>query len=183
MRPIVEDLQAFWRFTYSRASLLAAAEFLAELNKVKPESIQYRALVEAAVVAYARPFTTCYLPPKRKQVKPLGEIPPPQHLSIYHKDALDLRDTMIAHKDATPAKGYTDTPNKVLVNISPRISLDASMIGEMLSPATSRLSELCAYFVKHCEENLNRLTKLYRSELTKYPPGKYELVICEPHAD
>ena len=67
MRPTVEDLQAIWLFTYSRASLLEAKEFLAELDKVMPESLQYRALIYAAIVAYARPFTICYLPPDPKK--------------------------------------------------------------------------------------------------------------------
>jgi hypothetical protein len=34
-----EDLQAIWLFTYSRGSLLDAANFLAELDKVTPESL------------------------------------------------------------------------------------------------------------------------------------------------
>jgi hypothetical protein len=68
MRPTVEDLQAIWLFTYSRSSLLEAVESLAELDTVAPESPQYRALIDAAVAAYARPFTVCLLPPKRKRV-------------------------------------------------------------------------------------------------------------------
>jgi hypothetical protein len=55
MRPTVEDLQAIWRFIYSRASLLQAAEFFAELDNVVPESIQGRALIEMTLIAYARP--------------------------------------------------------------------------------------------------------------------------------
>jgi hypothetical protein len=71
MRPTVEDLQDIWLFTYSRASLLDAGAFLAELDKVAPESLQYRALVDAAIAAYVRPFTVCLLPPERKKVVPL----------------------------------------------------------------------------------------------------------------
>ena len=47
----VDDLQAIWLFTYSRSSLLDAANFLGqlsqvvpELDKVTPESLRYRAL-------------------------------------------------------------------------------------------------------------------------------------------
>jgi hypothetical protein len=54
-----KDLQAIWLFTYSRSSLLDVANFLVllsevvpELGKVTPESLQYRALAEAAVVSY-----------------------------------------------------------------------------------------------------------------------------------
>src|SRR4051812_2250931 len=135
MRPTVEDLQAIWLFTYSRDSLLEAANFLAELDKVAPESLQYRALIDAAVVAYARPFTVCLLPPERKRVVPLEDVLPPQHLAQFHEHALIVRDTVIGHKDATPAKGYTATPNSVVVLIYPdTFSLYSAMIGEMLPP-------------------------------------------------
>src|SRR5437773_3255596 len=117
MRPTVEDLQAIWLFTYSRSSLLDAAGFLAELDKVAAGSVQYRALIDAAVVAYARPFTVCWLPPKRKRVVPLKDVSPPQHLAGFHEHALILRDKMIGHKDSTPAKGYTATPNLFLVRL------------------------------------------------------------------
>ena len=91
---------------------------------------------------------------------------------------------MIGHKDATPAKGYTATPNIVLVRIYPdNFSLNGAMIGEMEPALKSALPELCAYFVKHCEGNLSRLRKIYLSELMKNPPGQYELVISEPPSD
>jgi hypothetical protein len=51
MRPTVENLQAIWLFAYSRSSFVDAVKFLDELDKVVPRSLQYRALVEAAVVA------------------------------------------------------------------------------------------------------------------------------------
>ncbi|HEU5237356.1 MAG TPA: hypothetical protein VFU37_09460, partial [Pyrinomonadaceae bacterium] len=149
MRPTVEDLQDIWVFTYSRASLLDAANFLAELDKVAPESLQYRALVGAAVVAYVRPFRFCLLPPERKRVVPLKDVLPPQHLAEAHKHALILRDTMIGHTDATPAEGYTATMNIVLVDVYPdTFSLNSTTTGEMLPPLKTALLELCDYFVK-----------------------------------
>jgi hypothetical protein len=191
MRPTVDDLQAIWLFTYSRSSLLDAANFLGqlsevvpELNKVTPESLRYRALIDAAVVAYARPFTACFLPPDRKRVVPLAGVSPPEHLAEFHDNALTLRDTMIGHKDATPAKGYTVTPNIVVVRIyHDDFSLNAAMLGGMEPAMKNALGELCAYFVKHCEANLSRLNKVYDSEVMKHPPGQYELVVSEPPAD
>jgi hypothetical protein len=101
MRPTVEDLQAIWLFTYSRGSLLDAASFFAELDTVPSESVQGRALIEATLVAYARPFNNCYLPLKRGKVIPLEDVPPPQHLAEVHREVLNLRNTVIGHKDAT----------------------------------------------------------------------------------
>ena len=182
MRPTIENLQDIWLFTYSRSSLLDAAGFLSELDKVAPESLQHRALIDAGLAAYARPFTTCFLPPKRKVV-PLQDVPPPHHLR-FHEDALISRNTMIGHKDATPAKGYTATQNIVVVGIcSDNFSLNSTMIGEMCSASKNALSELCDYFVKYCEANLSRLKKIYLAEFMKHQPGKYELVISEPPAD
>ena len=113
MRPTVEDLQAIWLFTYSRVSLLEAAEFFAELDVVEPESVQGRALIEATLVAYARPFTACFLPPNRKKVNgPLKDVSPPEHLAEFHKRCAILRDTVIGHKDATPAKAIPHTEHR-----------------------------------------------------------------------
>jgi hypothetical protein len=125
------------------------------------------------------------LPPKRERVVPLAGVPPPQHLAQFHENALIQRDTMIGHKDATPAKGYTATPNVVVVRIysGDDFSLHATMPGTMEPAMKNGLSELCTYFVKHCESKLDRLNWTYRSEFMEYPLGQYELVISEPPAD
>jgi len=184
MRPTVEDLQAIWLFTYSRSSLGYATEFLAELDKVVPESVQYRALVDAAITAYMRPFTRCKLPLKKEMVIPLENVLPPEHLAQFHEHAKNTRDTMIGHTDATPVKGYTASPNRVLVgNFAGRFSLTSMMIGELDAVFRNALGNLCVHFMKHCDANLRRLRKHYRSEFDMYPPGEYELVIAEPPAD
>jgi hypothetical protein len=127
------------------------------------------------------PFAFCH--PKRKKVVPLKGVLPPQHLAEAREYALILRDTVIGHKDATPAKGYTATPNIVPVGIyADNFSLNSVTIGEM-ETLKSALPEHCDYFVKQCEGNLSRLRKIYLSELLKNPPGTYELVISEPPAD
>jgi hypothetical protein len=57
------------------------------------------------------------------------------------------------------------------------------MIGEMESPMKNALKDLCAYFVKHCEQNLSLWKKAFGSQVMKNPPGVYELAISEPPAD
>lgn len=181
-RPTVEDLQAIWLFAYSRAALIEADEFLKEMETAKPESVQCRALIDAAVIAYGRPFTQCRVAQKR--IVPLKDVSPPLHLAQFHQAAFDLRHTMVAHSDATPAQGYTATPNVVLVNInSGNFSLNAVIGGEMLPPMRIALRELCHYFVKHCEEKLKHLKRVYYSEVLKNPDGEYELVISERPAE
>jgi hypothetical protein len=183
MRPTVKDLEDIWMFTYARASLIEAANYVAELDKVAPKSIQYRALIDAAVIAYGRPFTACWVSAKRKVV-PLKDVPIPEHLAEAHEHARNLRNTMVGHKDATPSEGYTATPNIVLVEIDRgNFGLNTAMLGEMGPELKEALRELCPHFVNHCEANLRRLKKVYLSEVVKNPPGVYELVISEPPAD
>jgi hypothetical protein len=53
------------------------------------------------------------------------------------------------------------------------------MVGGVLPSLRIPFHELCDYFVKHCDSNLNRLTKTYQSEFMQHPPGTYKLVISE----
>jgi hypothetical protein len=182
-RPTIEELQTFWLLAYSRASLLDANAFLEAMETANPNSIEVRAMIDAAVVAYARPFNKFQVTRERR-VAPLAEIPPPTHLAEFHQDALDLRNKLIGHKDATPARRHTTTPNVALVHIdSEGFNLHTTIISEMEAPMRNALKELCAYFVKHCEKNLRPLTRGYFSEVMKHPPGRYELVISKPPAD
>jgi hypothetical protein len=182
-RPTIEELQTFWLLAYSRTSLLDARAFLNAMDTVKPKSIELRAMIDAAVVAYARPFNKFQVTRERR-VAPLADIPPPTHLAEFHQDALDLRDKMIGHKDATPARRHTTTPNVVLVHINSKgFNLHTTIIGEMETPMRNALKELCDYFVGHCEKNLRPLTRGYFSEVMRHPPGVYEMVISEPPDD
>ena len=184
MRPTIEDLQSIWLFTYSRSAFIEAEDSLDELRNVPSESLQYRALVAAAITAYMQPFTPCFIPPNRKVI-PFKDVPIPEHLARFHEDAMNLRDTMIGHMDATPADGYTASPNIVTIRICPdnRFILHSATIGEMEPESKNGLLQLCGFFRKYCNENLSRLTKACRSALMKHGPGQYELVISEPPAD
>lgn len=182
-RPTFEELQTVWLLMYSRASLLDAVAFLKAMDAVKPASVELRALIDAAFVTYARPFSKCQVP-RGRRIVPLKDVPPPPHLGEFHQDALDARNTMVGHKDATPSQRYTATPNVVLVEInSENFTLNTAMFGEMEAPMKNALKELCGYFVKHCEQHLSLWKKAYGSEVIKKPPGVYELVISDPPAD
>jgi hypothetical protein len=182
-RPSLEELQRVWLLAYSRASFLEAAEFLKAMDAANPESVTFRALVHAAFVAYARPFNQCKVPGRRRLV-PLKDVPPPPLLADFHRHALDARNTTIGHKDATPARGYTATPNVMLFEIkSSNFGINTAMPSEMKDPMKKAMRELCDHFVKHCEQELGRWKRAYGSEVMKKPPGDYELVICEPPFD
>ena len=183
MRPSLEELQKFWLLAYSRSSLIDARAFLKALDAARPRSLQSRAIIDAAVVSYARPFTKFQLT-RELRVVPLANVPPPTHLAEFHQDALDLRNKMIGHKDATPAPRHGTTPNIVLVQIdSEGFDVHTIIISEMESTTRNALKELCAYYINHCEENLRPLTRGYFSEVMNHSPGKYELVMSKPPDD
>jgi hypothetical protein len=153
------------------------------MDAAKPESVELRALIDAALVAYARPFSQCNVP-RRGRVRPLEDVPPPRHLAEFHEEALIARNTMVGHKDATPAEGYTATPNIVLIEVrSDSVAINGAMPGEMKDRMKHALKELCDHFVKHCEQGLSLWKKAYGCEVTKKGPGEYELVLCEPPFD
>jgi hypothetical protein len=84
MRPTFDELQTFWLLAYSRASLLEAKALLKAMETAKPKSVELRAMIDAAVVAYARPFNKFQVT-REKRVAPLGDIPPPTHLPSFMK--------------------------------------------------------------------------------------------------
>jgi hypothetical protein len=111
-RPTIEELQRFWLLAYSRSSLLDANRFLEAMETENPNSIALRAMIDAGLVAYARPFSKFRLTRERR-VAPLAGIPPPTHLAEYHQDALDLRNKLIGHRCDPGAETYDDTECRV----------------------------------------------------------------------
>ena len=179
MRPTFEDLKAIWLLCYSRSAFNEASGWLQEMETVQDPG-HYEALVYAAAVAYSRPFTKSQVTPD-KRVIPLDGVSPPSHLVIAHENLLDLRDKVIGHKDAVPTKGYSGTPNMILLDrIGSRFELNTTRLGEMAAEQRKAAEELCSYFVRHCEAKLRPLTQKYYPELIRYPEGVYELLISEP---
>ena len=169
---------------YSRASFLETIAFVKQMDGTKPETVEMQALIEATFIAYNRPFKKCQIAPGR-YIAPLKQIPPPPRLAEFHEDALEARDRMIGHKDATASKRYTATPNIVTVTIVSG-NFDIGTFGrfaEMESPMRNALRELCDYFVDHCEQEVSLWKKAYGCDVMEKGQGKYELVISEPPAE
>ena len=123
-RPTVKDLQQLWLSIYARDSLREAAAYLAALDHFDhaddleaQQSVCYRGLRDAAIIAYARPFTACNLPLAKERRVALQDVRTPPHLQKCHNDVMRWRYTLIGYKDATPAAGEPDTPNKVVMNM------------------------------------------------------------------
>jgi hypothetical protein len=185
MRPTFEDLKAICLLSYSRSAFNEASEWLEQIGSVQDRiryenRRHYEALVYAAVVTYCRPFTKSQLTPTERVI-PLNDVSPPQHLAAAHENMLNLRDKVIGHKDAVPTKGYSSTPNMILLDrVDPGFQLHTTRLGEMEAEQRKAAKELCSYFLQHCEAKLRPLTRKYHAELMHYPEGSYELLITEP---
>ena len=180
VRPTVDELKSLWLFAYARSSLYEAMEWLDLLPKLPAGSALERAVICAAVVAYVRPFSECRVRPKEKIV-PLKGVAPPDDLAGNHQDAIDLRNKMIGHKDATPAERHSSTPNMVLAHVeNAHVAFHTTMIGGMDDSVRLALKNLCLFFIAHCEKYMKPITKVLAPEIRrKYQPGIYELVISE----
>src|SRR5262249_12396466 len=158
------------------SSFIEAFEWLDLLPTTKPDSPTMQAILCAAVVTYARPFSRFRVSPT-KEIAPLSGVAPPKHLRGNHKDALLLRNKVIGHKDAMPAKHHTTTPNIVLLHvIPPLLEVHTTTVGGMEESTRKALKELCVFFRKHCEKIMQPVTKKYVSEIMKRSPGVYELI-------
>jgi hypothetical protein len=179
MRPTFEDLKTIWLLCYSRSAFHEAAQWVDEME-VAQDRNRVRSLVYAAVVAYARPFTQSQVT-FDERVIPLAGVSPPLQLAPTHTDLLNLRNKVIGHKDALPAKGHPDTPNMILLHrVGTTFELYTTMVLDMEAEQRKAVKDLCSHFITHCETKLRPLTRRYYSEMMRYKPGVYELLLSEP---
>jgi len=98
--------------------------------------------------------------------------------------ALKLRDKVMGHKDATPAKGDSTTPNVMIIRRDPTGFDLHTVIIEGMEAATRReMKGLCAHFVAHCESQVRPIIAQYGPEIMRRPIGAYELLVTEPPDD
>lgn len=161
------------------------------MAKVGSDQSLMKALICAAVIAYARPFMESRLPVsatatagKKKKVKALDCIPPPSGLLFAHTEVLALRNKVLGHKDATPAQGHTETANKLLLQVDANgeVALHTTPPIEMSIQLRTDLKALCAHFIGHCDQQFVLFVKKNSNELT-LTPGPYQILITEPPDD
>lgn len=181
MRPSAEEIAKLWLYTYSRASLLEAEEWIDTLLGLpQPPTPLTRALASAIVVAYARPFTKSQVTTSKRMVA-LKDVEPPPDLTLTHLMVLKLRDKVIGHKDAVPAPGDLATPNIVLAKRdSSGFDLHTIIMIGMAPSLLPKLKSLCEFFVQHCETQLKPFSTRHGPEIMKEPEGMYEIVCSEP---
>lgn len=169
-------------YAYSKAALSEAIRYLDEMENVGPDTTCMHALVSAATVAYARPFTTSRFAPKEGMI-PLKNVEPPSHLKKIHVQMLSARHRTIGHKDAELHE--EELPRNVLAMKRSRGGASFLPMGlhELKPWARQELKQLCSHFIDHCNQKLAPLMNRYKSEFLRRTPGTYQLVICEPPAE
>ena len=183
MRPSYEELKRLWLYSYSRASLIEADQWLDAMPQTDPKTPQFRALICAVVVAYARPFTASQVTPTERVVPLKGVVPPPQ-LSAAHEMILKLRDKVMGHKDATPAKGDSTTPNVMIIDRDAKGFDLHTIIIEGMEPETQReVKSLCSHFIAYCHAQVDPIVKHYGPEIMLRPIGRYQLLVSQPPND
>lgn len=179
MRPTHDELKSIWLHSYSRSSLLEAQQWIDTMARINPKAPEMRALVCATVISYARPFTISQVTAKERVV-PLAGVAPPQELAAAHEMVLKLRNKVMGHKDAIPAKGDAVSPNIVLLRRDATgFDLHTVIIEGMTDKNQDEVRKLCQHFTAYCESKIRPIIDHYGDEVMKYPPGMYELVVCD----
>jgi hypothetical protein len=183
MRPSHEDLKRIWLYSYSRASLLEAKEWLDAMDHPDLKSLQMRAFVCATTVAYARPFTPSQITAKERVV-PLKGVQPPKQLRATHENVLKFRDKVMGHKDAIAAKGDLKSPNSICIRRdADGFNLHTIIFEGMELETRKEVKSLCDYFVLHCDALIQPILTRCGPEIMRHPIGEYELLVTEPPND
>ena len=183
MNPSEQERIAIWKWAYTRGCLLNCSSFLDELVAANnyPHTV-IRALNDAAIVSYGQPFTNWDVLPKipgeraKISIKPLDQIAPPDVLKIAHDQLLELRHKVVAHKDGVvgqfgktnvvhilrDAKGF-NVPTIQLATLHPSLVVNAK--------------QLCAFYIAHCEHQLNIIIGKYKDSIFALDVGTYELIL------
>lgn len=168
MRPPIADLKRMWLYAYSRSSLIQADQWVLDLHVTDSQSSAHRALVNAVVVAYARPFTKSQIS-KTEWIVPLDGVLSPPRLARSHRDLLNLRNKVIGHVDALPAVGHGETPNKLLiVRDATGFNLHTVMTADMTTEERQNVRALCHHFISHCDAQLNAFVQRYGAGVEKW---------------
>jgi hypothetical protein len=180
MRPTLHELKSLWLHAYSRSALIQADGWVADIETTDPQTTKYRALICAVVVAYARPFTKSQVT-RSERIVPLAGVEPPVDLELTHSNLLSLRDKVIGHADALPAKGHDETPNKVLIlRDASGFNLHTFLTSDIAPEERRNVRQLCHHFIEHCNQKLKPLMAKLASDVPDLP-GVYEVMItAEP---
>ena len=183
MKPSNEERITIWKFAYARNCLLKCRCFLDQLeSQNKYPSGVISALTDAALISYGNPFTNWNILPQipggQKKIadKPLAQINPPTNLKNAHDQLIYLRDKVVAHTDGVvgqfgktnvvhilrDAEGF-DVPTIQLATLHPSLVVNAK--------------QLCAFYIAHCEHELNIIIGKYKDSIFALDVGTYELIL------
>lgn len=114
-----------------------------------------RALIEIAVIRYARPFKACRLPGKAGQTRlPQDIVPQEGNTPQFHKMLLGIRDQSAAHSDLTVREVRIELAR---VNGAERVWLGHTSSDSLRRPQVERLAELALAMRRIILPELNAL--------------------------
>jgi hypothetical protein len=172
---LIETRKDLWRFRHAQYCFDYVCETCSYVRKNNWENdhpLVYQVGL-AVIVLYARPFTKCY------GVGQLSDEIVPKKLEERHRTAMQMRDKVFAHMDAT------DFASSLIFDRRPEVLLHIEKVGEagllmsespLLMEAFDQMHELAAALRGKCEYHIRRIcTKNSRS----FPkePGIYKLDI------
>jgi hypothetical protein len=178
MRPTLDELKNFWLLAYSRSALIQADGWAQDMENSDPKSSIHRALIHALIVSYARPFTQSQVTTSQRIVS-LAGVEPPKALALTHNNLVSLRNKVIGHADALPAKGHAETPNRVLIfRDTAGFNLHTVLTADIGAEERKNVRQLCRHFIGHCDDKLNALIARFGTDLPT-SLGVYEVLMTE----
>jgi hypothetical protein len=179
--PSLEERIMVWKLTYARNCLLQCKEFLTELETGKSLSkVAIRALSTAAIVTYGQPFTPWYFN-QNSRIIPLEKVSPPKNYEASHDELIELRHKVIAHIDGSDGD-FIKSNDVHLLKDSSGFSLPPRQLARFPSRLSNDAKELCDFYVRHCDREVDILIQKYRGILSDLEVGTYKLVL-DPSAD
>lgn len=143
-----------WKVTFARSSFIQAkraCDALVQLGSAAPEVV-ITGLSTSALVFYARPF-------KQKPDVKLEKAVVPADFAEFHKNIIDYRDQVVAHRDVKAPKTPWGSANDVVFSWAGSV-MEIETTSPVLEPAAAqRLSILAGVLVEAMDRELSPLVQ------------------------
>jgi len=141
----------FWKYTYARSSFretISYCKLLLEEQDCLCQSNR-KALITALTITYSRPFTVAQVA-KDKRIIPVAESIIPAEYIQLHREYIEMRDSFLAHKDATKPEIQGNALNhvRIVVNNRQQVRWQTIQPDRMESERLKSTKDLCQILVQ-----------------------------------
>lgn len=141
----------FWKYTYARSSFRETISYCDLLLEEQDRLCQShrKALITALVVTYARPFTAAQVTKDMRIIPVGGSIIPAEYIRL-HREYIEMRNSFLAHKDATKPEIPSGNLNHVRIVVDNRqqVRLQTIQPDKMEPKRLMSTKELCLILVQ-----------------------------------